>query len=92
MRKFILFFVTSTFFMGLPVDSVERDFELSPERQFQLTSPVYSGYYETVPVNPNVYETIKTFKDINLTDTAGKIEPNQNITITDMMVNHSLQP
>ncbi|MDQ0223496.1 serine hydrolase [Streptococcus moroccensis] len=92
MRKFILFFVTSTFFMGLPVDSVERDFELSPERQFQLTSPVYSDYYETVPVNPNVYETIKTFKDIDLAETAGKIEPNQTLHIVDMSVNSYLQP
>ncbi|MGT2667468.1 serine hydrolase [Streptococcus rifensis] len=92
MRKIILFFVTSTFFMSLPVDSVERDFELSPERQFQLTSPVYSDYYETVPANPNVYETIKTFKDIELTATAGKIEPNQPLHIVDMSVNSYLQP
>ncbi|MGT2785421.1 serine hydrolase [Streptococcus merionis] len=92
MRKVILFFVTSTFFMTTPVDSIEKDFELSNEGQFQLTSPIYSDYYDRIPVNPNVYETLKTFKDINLTETAGNLQPNQKIVISDFKVNDQLQP
>ncbi|WP_303973280.1 serine hydrolase [Streptococcus merionis] len=92
MRKVILFFVTSTFFMTTPVDSIERDFELSNEGQFQLTSPIYSDYYDRIPVNPNVYETLKTFKDMNLTETAGNLQPNQKIVISDFKVNDQFQP
>ncbi|MEY8462826.1 serine hydrolase [Streptococcus merionis] len=92
MRKVILFFVTSTFFMTTPVDSIEKDFELSNEGQFQLTSPIYSDYYDRIPVNPNVYETLKTFKDINLTETAGNLQPNQKIVISDFKVNDQFQP
>lgn len=92
MRKLILFLATSTFFMVVPVISIEREFVLSVEKQFQLTFPAYSSYYQSIPVNPNVYETVKTFKDSQLTQFSGEIQPNQKWTIVDMGINANLQP
>lgn len=92
MRKIILFLMSSTFFMTIPVISIEREFALSAENHYHLTRPAYTQYYDTIPSNPNVYETIKTFEDANLTQSKGKITPNQDFSILRLTVNDFFQP
>lgn len=92
MRKLILFLTTSTILMSIPVISSERDFELSNENHYQLQSSIYDGFYDTIPDNPNVFESITRFEDMNLTTIAGKLEPNQKFKIVNLSVNDNLQP
>lgn len=92
MRKFLLFLVTSTLLLEIPVISTERDFKLSNEKAYQIQHKLNFEYFETIPTNPNVYKTTTTYLDRNLTKSSGKLSPNQKIIIQSLEVNDQLQP
>lgn len=92
MRKLALFVGASGVLVSTPIISSERDFVLSNQNHYQMTSFVYDGYYTHIPQNPNVFEDIKTYKDMNLTQVSGKLTPNKPFEIINLLVNDNLQP
>ncbi|MGT2930429.1 serine hydrolase [Streptococcus dentasini] len=58
-----------------------KQFDQVSERQFDYF------YFAKVPANPNVYRTVKTYADSNLTKVSGKIDPDSKIKIKKVFTN-----
>lgn len=88
MRKLLLMvFMLPALFSSVTVISTEKDPIFNEEEKYQFTSTIYGPYFTDIPSNPNVYEEIPTFTDATLTKIAGKLVPNQPISLAEFHVN-----
>ncbi len=69
------------------VDSTEIPFELTAQEEYELTQTVYNQYFQTIPQNPNVFQTESIYSDVNLTQVSEQIKPNQDFSITGVAIN-----
>ena len=56
------------------VDSTEIPFELTAQEEYELTQTVYDQYFQTIPQNPNVFQTESIYSDVNLTQVSRQIK------------------
>lgn len=87
MQKKLLVWLLPVLFGWQVVDSTEITFKLTAQEEYELTQTVYDQYFQTIPQNPNVFQTETLYSDLELTDVAGQLQPNQAFSITDVAVN-----
>lgn len=87
MQKKLLVWLLPVLFVWQVVDSTEIPFKLTAQEEYELTQTVYDQYFQTIPQNPNVFQTETLYSDLELTDVAGQLQPNQAFSITDVAVN-----
>lgn len=87
MQKKLLVWLLPVLFGWQVVDSTEIPFKLTAQEEYELTQTVYDQYFQTIPQNPNVFQTETLYSDLELTDVAGQLQPNQAFSITDVAVN-----
>ncbi len=87
MQKKLLVWLLPVLFGWQVVDSTEIPFKLTAQEEYELTQTVYDQYFQTIPQNPNVFQTETLYSDLELTDVAGQLQPNQVFSITDVAVN-----
>ncbi|HFI0420017.1 TPA: serine hydrolase [Streptococcus suis] len=87
MQKKLLVWLLPVLFGWQVVDSTEIPFKLTAQEEYELTRTVYDQYFQTIPQNPNVFQTETLYSDLELTDVAGQLQPNQAFSITDVSVN-----
>ncbi|HEP1818602.1 TPA: serine hydrolase [Streptococcus suis] len=87
MQKKLLVWILPVLFGLQVVDSTEIPFKLTAQEEYELTQTVYDQYFQTIPQNPNVFQTETLYSDLELTDVAGQLQPNQAFSITDVAVN-----
>lgn len=87
MQKKLLVWILPVLFGLQVVDSTEIPFKLTAQEEYELTQTVYDQYFKTIPQNPNVFQTETFYSDLELTDVAGQLQPNQVFSITDVAVN-----
>lgn len=92
-RSYLYFIVALIPVLGLQVTvaSTEIAFQLSTAEKYELTQMVYTDGFDSIPANPNVYETVQTYSDFDLNQVAGTISPNERFTIINQVVNHQNQ-
>lgn len=87
MQKKLLIWLLPILFGWQVVDSTEIPFELTAQEEYELTQTVYDQYFQTIPQNPNVFQTESIYSDVNLTQVSGQIKPNQDFSITGVAIN-----
>lgn len=87
MQKKLFIWILPVLFGLQVVDSTEIPFKLTAQEEYELTQTVYDQYFKTIPQNPNVFQTETLYSDLELTDVAGQLQPNQVFSITDVAVN-----
>lgn len=87
MQKKLFVWILPVLFGLQVVDSTEIPFKLTAQEEYELTQTVYDQYFKTIPQNPNVFQTETLYSDLELTDVAGQLQPNQVFSITDVAVN-----
>ncbi|HEL9634137.1 TPA: serine hydrolase [Streptococcus suis] len=87
MQKKLLVWLLPVLFVWQVVDSTEIPFKLTAQEEYELTQTVYDQYFQTIPQNPNVFQTETLYSDLELTDVAGQLQLNQAFSITDVAVN-----
>lgn len=91
LKKELLFWILPIFFTSNQIVSTELPLELTDEEMYQLTSVSYQSHFTEIPMNPNVAQTIHTYKDKELTVVDTVIQPNQRFKIRSLLVNHQQQ-
>ncbi|HFI0270727.1 TPA: serine hydrolase [Streptococcus suis] len=87
MQKKLIVWLLPILFGWQVVDSTEIPFELTAQEEYELTQTVYDQYFQTIPQNPNVFQTESIYSDVNLTQVSGQIKPNQDFSITGVAIN-----
>ncbi|NQR00885.1 serine hydrolase [Streptococcus suis] len=87
MQKKLIVWLLPILFGWQVVDSTEIPFELTAQEEYELTQTVYDQYFQTIPQNPNVFQTESIYSDVNLTQVSGQIKPNQDLSITGVAIN-----
>ena len=87
MQKKLIVWLLPILFGWQVVDSTEIPFELTAQEEYELTQTVYNQYFQTIPQNPNVFQTESIYSDVNLTQVSGQIKPNQDFSITGVAIN-----
>ncbi|HEL1593698.1 TPA: serine hydrolase [Streptococcus suis] len=87
MQKKLLVWLLPVLFGWQVVDSTEIPFELTAQEEYELTHTIYDQYFQTIPQNPNVFQTENLYSDEELTIAGGQLQPNQRFSITDVLVN-----
>ncbi len=87
MQKKLIVWLLPILFGWQVVDSTEIPFELTAQEEYELTQIVYNQYFQTIPQNPNVFQTESIYSDVNLTQVSGQIKPNQDFSITGVAIN-----
>ncbi|HGA1151562.1 serine hydrolase [Streptococcus suis] len=87
MWKKLLVWLLPVLFGWQVVDSTEIPFELTAQEEYELTHTIYDQYFQTIPQNPNVFQTENLYSDEELTIAGGQLQPNQRFSITDVLVN-----
>ncbi|MCQ8267206.1 serine hydrolase [Streptococcus suis] len=87
MQKKLIIWLLPILFGWQVVDSTEIPFELTAQEEYELTQTVYDQYFQTIPQNPNVFQTESIYSDVNLTQVSGQIKPNQDFSITGVAIN-----
>ena len=87
MQKKLIVWLLPILFGWQVVDSTEIPFELTEQEEYELTQTVYDQYFQTIPQNPNVFQTESIYSDVNLTQVSGQIKPNQDFSITGVAIN-----
>lgn len=87
MQKKLLVWLLPVLFGWQVVDSTEIPFKLTAQEEYELTQTVYDQYFQTIPQNPNVFQTENLYSDEELTIAGGQLQPNQRFSITDVLVN-----
>lgn len=87
MQKKLFIWILPVLFGLQVVDSTEIPFKLTAQEEYELTQTVYDQYFKTIPQNPNIFQTETLYSDLELTDVAGQLQPNQVFSITDVAVN-----
>ncbi|HFI0593134.1 TPA: serine hydrolase [Streptococcus suis] len=87
MQKKLIVWLLPILFGWQVVDSTEIPFELTAQEEYELTQTVYDQYFQTIPQNPNVFQTESIYSDVNLTQVSGQIKPNQDFSITGVVIN-----
>lgn len=91
MKKKLLLLILPGLLTPSLIDSTEIPFELTTQMAYQLHYKTYSTDFRTVPTNPNVYQSIDTYLDKELTEKAGKLIPNSSFKIVAALVNQHEQ-
>lgn len=87
MQKKLFIWILPVLFGLQVVDSTEIPFKLTAQEEYELTQTVYDQYFKTIPQNPNVFQIETLYSNLELTDVAGQLQPNQVFSITDVAVN-----
>ena len=87
MQKKLIVWLLPILFGWQVVDSTEIPFELTAQEEYELTQTVYDQYFQTIPQNPNVFQTESIYSDVNLTQVSRQIKPNQDFSITGVAIN-----
>ena len=87
MQKKLIVWLLPILFGWQVVDSTEIPFELTAQEEYELTQTVYDQYFQTIPQNPNVFQTESIYYDVNLTQVSRQIKPNQDFSITGVAIN-----
>ncbi|MFM0586845.1 class A beta-lactamase-related serine hydrolase [Streptococcus suis] len=87
MQKKLLVWLLPVLFGWQVVDSTEIPFALTAQEEYELTHTIYDQYFQTIPQNPNVFQTENLYSDEELTIAGGQLQPNQRFSITDVLVN-----
>ncbi|HFU4500976.1 TPA: serine hydrolase [Streptococcus suis] len=87
MQKKLLVWLLPVLFGWQVVDSTEIPFKLTAQEEYELTQTVYDQYFQTIPQNPNVFQVENLYSDLELTQVVGQLKPNQDFSITDVIVN-----
>ena len=87
MQKKLIVWLLPILFGWQVIDSTGIPFELTAQEEYELTQTVYDQYFETIPQNPNVFQTESIYSDVNLTQVSGQIKPNQEFSITGVAIN-----
>ncbi len=80
-RKKLLVWLLPVLFGWQVVDSTEIPFELTAQEEYELTHTIYDQYFQTIPQNPNVFQTENLYSDEELTIAGGQLQPNQHFLL-----------
>ena len=94
MKKLLAIFVIFFFMSPIPIISTEKTLHLSKEKIFQLGQSVITKvtYFNSIPSNPNVFSEVNSYKDLELSQFAKVIVPNEDFKITDLLINANGKP
>lgn len=87
MRKSLVVFLLPVLFASNPIDSTEIDFAISNQENYQLNFKTTDSRFVEVPSNPNIFQTVDTYLDTDLTQKNGELKPNSSFTIDGVDVN-----
>ncbi|MGT2755252.1 serine hydrolase [Streptococcus ovis] len=91
MKKYLAVLLLPVLLSTTKVDSTEIDFYLSNQANYQLNYRQYDAHFTQVPANPNVFTTMDTYIDSNLTQKKGTVAPNEAFEIIGSQVNDQNQ-
>lgn len=94
MKKLLAIFVIFFFMSPIPIISTEKTLHLSKEKIFQLGQSVITKvtYFNSIPSNPNIFSEVNSYKDLELSQFAKVIVPNEDFKITDLLINANGKP
>lgn len=88
MKKWLFVLILVSQMVGMTVISTEQDIVPMPEATYEMLPVMTQNeFLDSVPTNPNVYHTVMTFSDKNLTQAASDITPNTKFVINRLVVN-----
>lgn len=78
----------------IPIISTEKTLHLSNEKIYQLDQSVITKvtYFNEIPSNPNAFSEVNSYKDPELSQFAKVIVPNEDFSISELLINDSGKP
>lgn len=94
MKKLLAVFVMLFFMSPIPIISTEKTLHLSNEKIYQLDQSVITKvtYFNEIPSNPNAFSEVNSYKDPELSQFAKVIVPNEDFSISELLINDSGKP